>query len=86
MDGRKYMMGNMAYSMIYETNPKTTPRQIDLIYMETVSQKEISRCKCIYELQGTNKLRIRLNEAGAERPKDFGSTPESGTMELEKTE
>ena len=73
-------------SMTYEVNPKTSPKQIDLVITMLESKQEV-RMLGIYEYITTKKIRMRVNTTlGTARPTEFGDPKGDDTIVLDKVE
>ncbi len=82
--GKNYSVQNMTVDMTYEVYTRAKPHNIDLILIAQGSLQEVRRIRGIYDMENPNTLRVKFNFQGAERPNNFNTEEDDGTMVFER--
>ena len=85
LDGRRYMEEGQAFSISYEVNTQTNPKQIDyVIYNLDDEEASTERMKGIYELITPTKLKLAFGENSNIRPESFKKLNKNEVLIFEK--
>ena len=82
--GKDYSAQNMTLDMTYEVDTRVKPRNIDLVLTAQGSKQEVKRLRGIYQMVTPAKLKIKINFEGQDRPNNFNTAEDDGTLELDK--
>jgi uncharacterized protein (TIGR03067 family) len=76
-DAYTFMAGDTVNKGVYKVDPSKTPMTLDIICKEGPDKGKT--LPAIYEVTG-DTMKVCLNIKGKDRPKEFASKPDSGTV------